>query len=75
MIVTDLSTLTRAHGDRSVFADLSWTIDDRARIGRIGPNGTGASTLRRTIAGSISLKAAISPDRARSGSRTSRRSR
>jgi len=51
MIVTDLANVTRAHGDRTIFADLSWTIDERARIGLIGPNGSGKSTLLRTIAG------------------------
>ncbi|MDP9321163.1 MAG: ATP-binding cassette domain-containing protein [Chloroflexota bacterium] len=51
MIVTDLAGITRAHGDRTIFADLSWTIEDRARIGLIGPNGSGKSTLLRTIAG------------------------
>ena len=51
VIVTDLSAVTRAHGDRTIFADLSWTIEDRARIGLIGPNGSGKSTLLRTIAG------------------------
>jgi ATP-binding cassette, subfamily F, member 3 len=51
MIVTDLAHVTRAHGDRTIFADLSWTIEDRARIGLIGPNGSGKSTLLRTIAG------------------------
>jgi ATP-binding cassette subfamily F protein 3 len=51
MIVTDLASVTRAHGDRTIFADLSWTIEDRARIGLIGPNGSGKSTLLRTIAG------------------------
>jgi ATP-binding cassette subfamily F protein 3 len=51
VIVTDLAGITRAHGDRTIFADLSWTIEDRARIGLIGPNGSGKSTLLRTIAG------------------------
>ena len=51
VIVTDLSGVTRAHGDRTIFADLSWTIDGHARIGLIGPNGSGKSTLLRTIAG------------------------
>ena len=51
MIVTDLAGITRAHGDRTIFADLSWSIEDRARIGLIGPNGSGKSTLLRTIAG------------------------
>jgi ATP-binding cassette subfamily F protein 3 len=51
MIVADLASVTRAHGDRTIFADLSWTIEDHARIGLIGPNGSGKSTLLRTIAG------------------------
>ncbi len=51
MIVTDLAAITRAHGDRTIFADLSLTIQDHARIGLIGPNGSGKSTLLRTIAG------------------------
>src|SRR5258708_19718537 len=51
MIVTDLAAVTRAHGDRTIFADLSITIQDHARIGLIGPNGSGKSTLLRTIAG------------------------
>src|SRR5712691_6039168 len=51
MIVADLASVTRAHGDRTIFADLTWTIQDRARIGLIGPNGSGKSTLLRTIAG------------------------
>ena len=51
MIVTDLAAVTRAHGGRTIFADLSWTIEARARIGLIGPNGSGKSTLLRTIAG------------------------
>ena len=51
MIVTDLAGVTRAHGERTIFADLSWTIENGARIGLIGPNGSGKSTLLRTIAG------------------------
>src|SRR5438309_8562687 len=51
VIVTDLAAVTRAHGDRTIFSDLSWTIEAGARIGLIGPNGSGKSTLLRTIAG------------------------
>ncbi|HEX9495860.1 MAG TPA: ABC-F family ATP-binding cassette domain-containing protein [Candidatus Limnocylindria bacterium] len=51
MILVDLAAVTRAHGDRTIFADLAWTIEEGARIGLIGPNGTGKSTLLRTIAG------------------------
>lgn len=51
MIVADLANVTRSHGDRVIFADLSWSIDAGARIGLIGPNGIGKSTLLRAIGG------------------------
>jgi len=51
MIVADLASVTRAHGDRTVFSGLSWAVTEGARIGLIGANGTGKSTLLRTIAG------------------------
>ena len=51
MIVADLAGVTRAHGDRTIFAGLSWAVAENARIGLIGANGTGKSTLLRTIAG------------------------
>ncbi len=51
MILVDLAGVTRAHGDRRIFAEMSWAVADGARIGLIGANGTGKSTLLRTIAG------------------------
>ena len=51
MILVDLAGVTRAHGDRTIFAEMSWAVADGARIGLIGANGTGKSTLLRTIAG------------------------
>ena len=51
MIVADLAAVARAQGDRTIFSELSWAIPDGARIGLIGANGTGKSTLLRTIAG------------------------
>src|ERR1700737_1558628 len=51
VIVTDLVAVTRAQGDRAIFTNISWAIEDHARIGLIGPNGSGKSTLLRTIAG------------------------
>jgi hypothetical protein len=32
MIVTDVASVTRAHGDRTIFADLSWTRPRDLRI-------------------------------------------
>lgn len=51
MIVADLAEVARAQGDRTIFSGLSWAVPDGARIGLIGANGTGKSTLLRTIAG------------------------
>jgi ATP-binding cassette subfamily F protein 3 len=51
MIVADINTLGRTHGGRVIFAGLSWTIQDGEKIGLVGPNGIGKSTLLRTLAG------------------------
>ncbi len=45
--------LTKAFGPRPLFRDLSFTIDEGARIGLIGPNGAGKSTLLKILAGEI----------------------
>ncbi len=50
-ILVDISKLMRALGGRTVIGNLSWTIQEGEKIGLIGPNGTGKSTLLRTIAG------------------------
>jgi ATP-binding cassette subfamily F protein 3 len=51
MIIADINNLARSHGGRTIFSNLSWTIQDGEKIGLVGPNGTGKSTLLRTIAG------------------------
>src|SRR5260370_16028343 len=51
VIVTDLAAVTRAHGDRTIFADLSWSIEAGAPIGLLGPNRNGRTKLLRTIPG------------------------
>jgi len=43
--------LTLSYGDHLVLSSVSVTIAPRARIGIVGPNGTGKTTLLRTIAG------------------------
>ncbi|WP_308796910.1 ABC-F family ATP-binding cassette domain-containing protein [Agromyces silvae] len=43
--------LSVAYGERIVFADLSFTVSPGDRIGLIGENGVGKSTLLRTLAG------------------------
>ncbi len=50
MIIADINNLTRIHGGRTIFTALSWTIQDDEKIGLVGPNGIGKSTLLRTLA-------------------------
>ncbi len=51
MIIADINNLTRIHGGRTIFRALGWTIQDGEKIGLVGPNGIGKSTLLRTLAG------------------------
>ena len=39
------------HAGRTIFRGLDWRIGERDRVGLIGPNGTGKSSLLRVIAG------------------------
>jgi ABC transport system ATP-binding/permease protein len=45
--------ITKAFGPRPLFRDLSFTVDESARIGLIGPNGAGKSTLLKILAGEV----------------------
>jgi ATP-binding cassette subfamily F protein uup len=56
--------VTKAHGARPLFSDLSLGLRQGDRVGLIGPNGSGKSTLLRILAGTEE------PD---SGTRTARR--
>jgi ATP-binding cassette subfamily F protein 3 len=51
MIIADINGLARVHGGRTIFSGLSWSIQDDEKIGLVGPNGIGKSTLLRTLAG------------------------
>lgn len=46
-------SITKAFGARPLFRDLSFTVDEGARIGLIGPNGAGKSTLLKILAGEV----------------------
>jgi ATP-binding cassette subfamily F protein 3 len=43
--------LTKRYGDQVLFADVSWHVKKRDRIGLSGPNGAGKTTLLRMLAG------------------------
>jgi ATP-binding cassette subfamily F protein 3 len=49
--VIQLSSLTKAFGERVLFDAVTWQIDDRERVGLCGPNGAGKTTLLRILAG------------------------
>ena len=51
MIIADLNNVARVHGSRTVFSGLSWSLQDGERIGLVGPNGVGKSTLLKLTAG------------------------
>src|SRR5690625_3967586 len=48
--------LYKSYGDKVLFDSIHFTISPSERIGLIGVNGTGKSTLLRTIAGLASLE-------------------
>lgn len=43
--------LTKTYGIKTLFSDIDWAIRTGQRIGLIGPNGTGKSSLLKVIAG------------------------
>ncbi len=43
--------LSKRYGERILFADVSWHVKKRDRIGLSGPNGSGKTTLLRMLAG------------------------
>jgi ATP-binding cassette subfamily F protein uup len=49
--VFDLTDVSVAVGERTLIADLSWSIGPGARIGLIGVNGAGKTTLLRLLTG------------------------
>jgi ATP-binding cassette, subfamily F, member 3 len=50
-----LKDISLSFADRKIFDRINWTITDRSRIGLVGDNGTGKTTLLRTILGSVDL--------------------
>ncbi|MDE1691099.1 ABC-F family ATP-binding cassette domain-containing protein [Streptococcus suis] len=55
--------LTKSVGDKTVFADLSFIIHQGDRIGIIGLNGTGKTTLLDVLSGRIGFDGDVSPFR------------
>ena len=51
MSVINVEHISKLYGDRMVLDDLSCSVDAGDKIGIIGVNGTGKSTLLRMLAG------------------------
>jgi len=48
-----LRDISLSFADRKLFEKISWTITDRGRVGLVGDNGTGKTTLLRMIMGLV----------------------
>lgn len=59
--------LTKSVGDKTVFRDISFIIHDFDRIGIIGVNGTGKTTLLDVISGRLGFDGDVSPFAAKNG--------
>ncbi|MHB8908858.1 MAG: ABC-F family ATP-binding cassette domain-containing protein [Syntrophales bacterium] len=62
-----LRDISLSFADRKIFDRITWTITDRGRVGLVGDNGTGKTTLLRAILGSVDLDSGTIeiPDRKR----------
>ena len=59
--------LTKSVGDKTVFRDISFIIHDLDRIGLIGVNGTGKTTLLDVFSGKSGFDGDVSPFSAKTG--------
>jgi len=59
--------LTKSVGDKTVFRDISFIIHDLDRIGLIGVNGTGKTTLLDVLSGKSGFDGDVSPFAAKTG--------
>ena len=52
-----LKDISLSFADRKIFERINWTITDRSRVGLVGDNWTGKTTLLLAILGSVDLDA------------------
>ncbi|MFN8419321.1 MAG: ABC-F family ATP-binding cassette domain-containing protein [Anaerolineae bacterium] len=53
MHIINIDHLTINYAGREIFRDLTWAIGDRDRVGLVGPNGVGKSSLFKAILGIV----------------------
>lgn len=51
MKMITIENVTKTYGEKELFKEVSFTIGERERVGLIGVNGTGKSSLMRIVAG------------------------
>lgn len=51
MKMISLENITKTYGEKQLFNDISFTIAEKERVGLIGVNGTGKSSLLKIVAG------------------------
>jgi ATP-binding cassette subfamily F protein 3 len=49
--MVQLESISKTYGDRVLFRDVTWQLGGRERVGLVGPNGIGKTTLCRILAG------------------------
>ena len=53
MIVLRLDNVTFSHPGGLILENLTWAIQDTAKVGLVGPNGAGKSTILKLLAGQL----------------------
>jgi ATP-binding cassette, subfamily F, member 3 len=51
----NINNISLAFADRKIFDDITWLIPEKSRIGLVGDNGTGKTTLFKAILGMVDL--------------------
>src|SRR5450432_2186274 len=55
MHIINVDRITINHAGRVIFRDLTWAIGDTDRVGLVGPNDAGKSSLLKAIMGEVQL--------------------
>jgi ATPase subunit of ABC transporter with duplicated ATPase domains len=53
MFMLSVHSLTKAYGDKILFENITFSLPERGRVGLVGPNGTGKSSLLGILRGTI----------------------